>query len=32
LAALEGVGPSRARDIKEGLLRLRDFDLTERDR
>jgi diadenylate cyclase len=32
LAVLDGVGPSRARDIKEGLLRLRDFDLTERDR
>jgi diadenylate cyclase len=32
LAALDGVGPERARCINEGLLRLRDFDLTERDR
>jgi DNA integrity scanning protein DisA with diadenylate cyclase activity len=30
LAALEGVGAERAHCIKEGLLRLRDFDLTER--
>jgi diadenylate cyclase len=30
LAKLEGVGPSRARDIKEGLLRLRDIELPER--
>jgi diadenylate cyclase len=32
LAALEGVGPERARCINGGLLRLQDFDLTERDR
>jgi DNA integrity scanning protein DisA with diadenylate cyclase activity len=32
LASLEGVGPERARCINEGLLRLRDFDLSERDR
>jgi diadenylate cyclase len=30
LAALEGVGAERAHCIKDGLLRLRDFDLTER--
>lgn len=30
LAAVEMVGPSRARDIKEGLDRLRDLDLLER--
>ena len=30
LAALQGVGASSARDIKEGLLRLRDLDLPER--
>ncbi len=30
LAALPGVGPERAHEIKEGLLRLRDFDLIER--
>jgi diadenylate cyclase len=32
LASLEGVGAERARCINEGLLRLRDFDLSERDR
>jgi diadenylate cyclase len=30
LAAIEGVGVSRARDIKEGLARLHDLDLLER--
>jgi diadenylate cyclase len=30
LAAVEGVGATRARDIKEGLARLRDIDLLER--
>jgi diadenylate cyclase len=30
LAAVDKVGPARAPDIKEGLNRLRDFDLTER--
>lgn len=32
LATLEGVGPERAKCINEGLLRLQDFDLSERDR
>lgn len=32
LATLDGVGAERARCINEGLLRLRDFDLSERDR
>ena len=32
LASLKGVGPSRARCILEGLQRLRDFDLVERER
>ena len=30
LGALPGLGPERAHEIKEGLLRLRDFDLMER--
>jgi diadenylate cyclase len=30
LAALNGVGPERAHEIREGLLRLRDFGLMER--
>jgi len=30
LAAVEGVGESRARDVKEGLARLRDFEVRER--
>jgi diadenylate cyclase len=32
LAALEGVGLERAKSINEGLLRLQDFDLAERER
>jgi diadenylate cyclase len=30
LAAVDGVGLSRARDIKEGLVRLRELNLLER--
>jgi len=30
LAAVEGVGPARAEDIKEGLVRLRELNLLER--
>jgi diadenylate cyclase len=30
LAAVDGVGPSRAKDIREGLRRLQEVDLVDR--